>query len=511
VDTQVFTAFNRNSKKFVGAGLLVVDAAAEPLKVLKILMEGLGPSTQSGIWFTHFRGIPVAKSHNPFDLIYLDEELRVIQAIEISRDSRFEPFKGQPESALILPHGSVAASKTFTGDRIIIADTQTATPSPAPASAQGSESVTKPVPHPNRIPHPAVTRDIPLQSGPIHQARSTSSASGPLLRSARLVPERPSNPAAAVATIEPPAAPIAAAVFQETVPEQQAASIPLELPPAELMPEAESIAVTASDSISEEPISAPLDEGGVGASLVVAESIPIPAIELMDAPAPTPEPVDDEPAARKFTPTLATYEGSLAESIEAPIMPVAAPNVEKSIQPRQEGRSADDPDKSDAYRLSRRWDVRLLYSLFPKLSPDYRPDFHAPRIDYLKDKKAKAKKKQTLKLRILSWLFPDLNLQTVEQRQREARRAPRVSAPGLVGYFYTGGTSKPHPIRNLSVTGFYMQTSERFLPGTVVRITLQMAGTDGVSPGETLTVHTRVVSWDQDGGGFEFVMPGFLA
>jgi hypothetical protein len=37
-----------------------------------------------------------------------------------------------------------------------------------------------------------------------------------------------------------------------------------------------------------------------------------------------------------------------------------------------------------------------------------------------------------------------------------------------------------------------------------------MAGTDGVSPGESLTVHTRVVSWDQDGGGFEFVMPGFL-
>ena len=80
----------------------------------------------------------------------------------------------------------------------------------------------------------------------------------------------------------------------------------------------------------------------------------------------------------------------------------------------------------------------------------------------------------------------------------------------MVGYFYSSGKAEPHEISNFSVTGFYMKTDERFLPGTVIRVTLQVAGTDGTNPGDSLTLHSRVVNWDEHGGGFEFVLPGFL-
>jgi len=55
-----------------------------------------------------------------------------------------------------------------------------------------------------------------------------------------------------------------------------------------------------------------------------------------------------------------------------------------------------------------------------------------------------------------------------------------------------------------------MHTEERWLPGTIVRVTLQMVGTSGESGRDAITVHSRVVRWGPDGGGFEFVLPGFL-
>ncbi len=161
--------------------------------------------------------------------------------------------------------------------------------------------------------------------------------------------------------------------------------------------------------------------------------------------------------------------------------------------------------------IARRWDVKLLYSLFPELHPSYRPELTMPSVDPLKHLKAENDdEKLSAKLQVLSWLYPELQLETIEKRQRSQRRAPRIDNPGLVGYFYTSGKAEPHEIRNFSVTGFYMKTDERWLPGTVIRVTLQMADTDGSNPGDTLTLHSRVVNWDEHGGGFEFVLPGFL-
>jgi hypothetical protein len=82
--------------------------------------------------------------------------------------------------------------------------------------------------------------------------------------------------------------------------------------------------------------------------------------------------------------------------------------------------------------------------------------------------------------------------------------------PDLVAYFFTGGAPRPHKIENISITGFYMHMDSTWMPGTIIRMTLQKAGTLGENPGEAVTVHSKVVRTDPRGGGFEFVLSGFL-
>ncbi|SRR5579871_1076292 len=113
-------AYNAGSDRVLSPGLIVIDAAREPIKVLKILMEGLAPDERNGVWLVNFHGVPIARAAAVFDLIHLDQEHRVLQAVEISLGRDIEPFDGHPASALILPPRSIARSKTFTGDPITL-------------------------------------------------------------------------------------------------------------------------------------------------------------------------------------------------------------------------------------------------------------------------------------------------------------------------------------------------------------------------------------------------------
>src|SRR5262249_25532655 len=118
------------------------------------------------------------------------------------------------------------------------------------------------------------------------------------------------------------------------------------------------------------------------------------------------------------------------------------------------------------------WDVRLLYTFFPEFDPSRPPEIRIPRAGEKKEEILDDEEQLSTKLRLLCWLYPDLQLDKHKQRRSEERRAVRLPMPGLVAYFFTGGSPRPHPIKDISVTGFYMVTNERWLPGTIIRITL---------------------------------------
>lgn len=87
----------------------------------------------------------------------------------------------------------------------------------------------------------------------------------------------------------------------------------------------------------------------------------------------------------------------------------------------------------------------------------------------------------------------------------EHRRSERKPAPGLVAYYWEGSAPKAHEIQNISSTGFYLLTKERWHPGTVVTMTLQKTAVAGHNPELYIAVQTKVIRLGEDGVGFVFV------
>jgi uncharacterized protein len=86
----------------------------------------------------------------------------------------------------------------------------------------------------------------------------------------------------------------------------------------------------------------------------------------------------------------------------------------------------------------------------------------------------------------------------------DARKAPRHSLQGLAAYFFTGGTPVAHSVRDVSLSGMYVLTTERWYLGTMVRITL----TDRQEPtlDRSITLNATVVRWGNDGVGLRFIL-----
>lgn len=97
-----------------------------------------------------------------------------------------------------------------------------------------------------------------------------------------------------------------------------------------------------------------------------------------------------------------------------------------------------------------------------------------------------------------SWLERFLSV-----KPEDKRSALRESIPGLTAFFFTGGAPVPHGIRDISETGVYVITDERWYPGTVVRMTL----TDQREPTaeRSFTVNAMVMRWGNDGVGLHFI------
>ncbi|HUN84251.1 MAG TPA: hypothetical protein VMU48_07720 [Terracidiphilus sp.] len=545
--SRAFSAYNEASKRSLASGITTVDSIDEPIKVLKILLEGLAPASGAGIWITRFRGLPVARSYSPFDLIYLNEEFRVVQAVEITKTSRFEPFKGQPTSALVLPPGSIVSSRTFDGDRIRLRADAKADPQPKPERV--SPKVAKAAIDEAINPLVSPTRRVKITIEPLEVAAPpTATLPGSVLKPAKRPQDvSPSPPAAAAAPTSPaaPPPPVSVPVAPQPDPANQAVAAEpaishppaVEAPscvPTAPLPEAPAVAAPIEMPAVEPPLmkDAPIAAPALDVPVIDAPAIevslevqPVAPIEPEMAPAPVDAVASVVPPIPLSVPEEIQPPAVSAEikSVTANEAPIPEPVAEEALSAADAGEGSEDdlqlqiPEAQSepgqkAMELARRWDVRLLYALFPELHPTYRPEFQVPYIDIdpLRYGEAESDEKPSKKAMLLSYIYPELELETVEKRQRQQRRAPRISDPGLVGYFFSAGHAEPHKITNFSVMGFYMETEERWLPGTVIRVTLQMMDSDGSEPGDTITVHARVVNWDERGGGFEFVLPGFI-
>lgn len=97
------------------------------------------------------------------------------------------------------------------------------------------------------------------------------------------------------------------------------------------------------------------------------------------------------------------------------------------------------------------------------------------------------------------WWSPD------PRKAPDMRKASRERAPGLAAYYWTGSSPKGHSIRDISATGLYVVTEERWYPGTLVLMTLQGTKDGEESVEHSISVHSRAVRWGNDGVGLQFI------
>lgn len=86
-------------------------------------------------------------------------------------------------------------------------------------------------------------------------------------------------------------------------------------------------------------------------------------------------------------------------------------------------------------------------------------------------------------------------------------RPGRRPAPGLAAYQGTGSLPRQYDVKDISCTGVYLLTEERWTPGTPLSLTLQKKGPPEESSEHRITRQAKAVRWGDDGVGLSFVLP----
>ncbi len=90
---------------------------------------------------------------------------------------------------------------------------------------------------------------------------------------------------------------------------------------------------------------------------------------------------------------------------------------------------------------------------------------------------------------------------------RERRNSDRQPSSNLSAHFWTGAAPDAQQVRDISPTGLYIETEQRWYPGTVVTMTLQKTDADAEDTERSILVKSKAVRTDSDGVGLAFVLP----
>ena len=98
----------------------------------------------------------------------------------------------------------------------------------------------------------------------------------------------------------------------------------------------------------------------------------------------------------------------------------------------------------------------------------------------------------------------------LDEPPSQKRRAPRTLEPYLLVYYWDGSVPEARKIRDISHSGAYILTPERWYVGTIIRLILQGYKTtstpdDGIVASRSTSIPCRVVRHGADGIGVEFI------
>lgn len=99
---------------------LAVNAADSTFTRLKGLIGRLRLHSDEGLWVVPSRGVHTLGVFFPIDVVYLDDEHRVIHIEESFPAFRVAPWRIQASSVLQLPTHTIYSSQTQLGDQLVI-------------------------------------------------------------------------------------------------------------------------------------------------------------------------------------------------------------------------------------------------------------------------------------------------------------------------------------------------------------------------------------------------------
>jgi hypothetical protein len=146
MSTPEYCVYNETRNHLLAPRVAALDTRTDPLKAVKVLIEGLAPNAATGLWLNPLKSIPAVPRLSAYDLVYLDHEGHVVHGVELVPDDEPPRVQGLAVSALLLPIHSFAASRAMPGDRFVfrradevpavatVAETQSIAPTVRPSS-----------------------------------------------------------------------------------------------------------------------------------------------------------------------------------------------------------------------------------------------------------------------------------------------------------------------------------------------------------------------------------------
>src|SRR5579863_7867399 len=117
MEVQKYCVYNQTRESFLSLGVTVADASIGDIQEL---VERVSVKPDSGVWIVPYRGTLPIRGLSPVDLVYLDNNYRVLQEIESFLTSSAEPLHDEAATVLVLPAHTIYSSQTQPGDQMVI-------------------------------------------------------------------------------------------------------------------------------------------------------------------------------------------------------------------------------------------------------------------------------------------------------------------------------------------------------------------------------------------------------
>lgn len=112
-----FCVFNKTRESFLALNVVLADTH---LMRLKGLLGTLRLKSDEGIWINPSQGVHTIGLRFAIDLVYLDDDHRVLETKESFGTFRIGPLRMKSASVLELPTRTIYCSQTQVGDELLI-------------------------------------------------------------------------------------------------------------------------------------------------------------------------------------------------------------------------------------------------------------------------------------------------------------------------------------------------------------------------------------------------------